>query len=64
LAGRVALATGHAWLWARPEAFQSVDVLFIDEAGVEEHKLPPEYVESCIRAVHAIRDPVELFDDR
>jgi superfamily I DNA and/or RNA helicase len=33
LAGRVALATGHAWLWARREAFQSVDVLFIDEAA-------------------------------
>ena len=26
-------------------------------AGAEEHQLPPEYVESCIRAVHAIRDP-------
>jgi AIG2-like family len=26
-------------------------------AGAEEHKLPPEYVEGCIRAVHAIRDP-------
>jgi hypothetical protein len=33
LGGRVALATGHAWLWACPEAFQSVDVLFIDEAA-------------------------------
>ena len=29
----MALATGYAWLWARPEAFQSVDVLFIDEAA-------------------------------
>ena len=26
-------------------------------AGAEEHQLPPEYVESRIRAVHAIRDP-------
>ena len=27
------VAGGTAWLWARPEAFQSVDVLFIDEAA-------------------------------
>ena len=26
-------------------------------AGAEEHQLPPEYVESRIGAVHAIRDP-------
>ena len=27
------VAGGTAWLWARPDAFQSVDVLFIDEAA-------------------------------
>jgi predicted RecB family nuclease len=27
------IAAGTAWLWARPEAAQSVDVLFIDEAA-------------------------------
>jgi len=27
------VAAGTAWLWARPDAFQSVDVLFIDEAA-------------------------------
>jgi superfamily I DNA and/or RNA helicase len=27
------LAGGTAWVWARPDAFQSVDVLFIDEAA-------------------------------
>jgi superfamily I DNA and/or RNA helicase len=27
------VAGGTAWLWARPAAFQSVDVLFIDEAA-------------------------------
>lgn len=27
------VAAGTAWLWARPEAFDSVDVLFIDEAA-------------------------------
>lgn len=28
-----AVAAGTAWLWARSDAFQSVDVLFIDEAA-------------------------------
>jgi hypothetical protein len=27
------VAAGTAWLWARPDAFESVDVLFIDEAA-------------------------------
>ena len=27
------LAAGTAWLWARPEAYGSVDVLFVDEAA-------------------------------
>jgi predicted RecB family nuclease len=27
------VAAGTAWLWARPEAFESVDVLFVDEAA-------------------------------
>ena len=27
------VAGGTAWLWARPDAFQSVDMLFIDEAA-------------------------------
>src|SRR6516225_1622246 len=27
------VAGGTAWLWARPDAFQSVDTLFIDEAA-------------------------------
>lgn len=27
------VAAGTAWLWARPDAFQSLDVLFIDEAA-------------------------------
>jgi uncharacterized protein len=27
------VAAGTAWLWARPDAFQSVDTLFIDEAA-------------------------------
>ncbi len=27
------VAAGTAWLWGRPEAFESVDVLFVDEAA-------------------------------
>jgi predicted RecB family nuclease len=27
------VGSGTAWLWARPEAFESVDVLFVDEAA-------------------------------
>ena len=46
------------------------DATFVDEslkpyswykdfvwAGAEEHRLPPAYVDSRIRAAHAIRDP-------
>jgi uncharacterized protein len=31
--GSVAIAAGTAWLWARAEMLESVDVLFVDEAG-------------------------------
>jgi predicted RecB family nuclease len=31
--GRAQVAAGTAWLWARPEMANSVDVLFVDEAG-------------------------------
>jgi predicted RecB family nuclease len=31
--GRVHVAGGTAWLWARPDARAAVDVLFVDEAG-------------------------------
>ena len=31
--GEVQVAAGTAWLWARPEFAESVDVLFVDEAG-------------------------------
>src|SRR5215469_13324605 len=27
------VVAGTAWMWARPEYFEAVDVLFIDEAG-------------------------------
>ena len=33
LAGRCRVAAGTSWLWARPEAQDSVDVLFVDEAA-------------------------------
>ena len=32
-AGEADLAAGTAWLWARPDMAESVDVLFVDEAG-------------------------------
>lgn len=31
--GAVDVVAGTAWLWARPELFEAVDVLFVDEAG-------------------------------
>jgi uncharacterized protein len=33
LRGSTRVAAGTAWLWAPPEAFESVDVLFVDEAA-------------------------------
>ncbi len=30
---QVRIAGGTAWLWSRPEFFEAVDVLFVDEAG-------------------------------
>ena len=32
-AGEADVVAGTAWLWARPEYFEAVDVLFVDEAG-------------------------------
>lgn len=31
--GAANVAAGTAWLWSRPELFEAVDVLFVDEAG-------------------------------
>lgn len=31
--GEVQVAAGTAWLWARPELEEAVDILFVDEAG-------------------------------
>lgn len=33
VSGEANLAAGTAWLWARPEMAETVDVLFVDEAG-------------------------------
>ncbi len=33
LAGNVQVVSGTAWFWARPDAANSVDVLFVDEAA-------------------------------
>ena len=32
-AGSAAVGGGTAWLWSRPDAFETVDVLFVDEAA-------------------------------
>ena len=32
-AGEAQVAAGTAWLWSREELYQSIDVLFVDEAG-------------------------------
>ncbi len=31
--GRASVGGGTAWLWSRPDAFEAVDVLFVDEAA-------------------------------
>ena len=31
--GAASVGGGTAWLWARPDAFETVDVLFVDEAA-------------------------------
>lgn len=33
LSGGASVAGGTAWLWSRPDAFETVDVLFVDEAA-------------------------------
>ena len=33
LGNNVAVGGGTAWLWARPDAFEKIDVLFVDEAA-------------------------------
>jgi hypothetical protein len=33
LSGGASVAGGTAWLWSRPDAFEAVDVLFVDEAA-------------------------------
>jgi hypothetical protein len=31
--GSIAVGGGTAWLWAAPEAFEAIDILFVDEAA-------------------------------
>ncbi len=57
--GRVDVAGGTTWLWARPEMEGSVDVLFIDEAG--QMSLADALAAStCARRVVLLGDPQQL----
>ncbi len=55
----VSVGGGTAWLWSRPEAFQDVDVLFVDEAA--QMSLANVFaVSQAARTVVLIGDPQQL----
>ena len=57
--GAAQVAAGTAWLWAREEFFQSVDVLFVDEAG--QLTLPDVLaVSPAARSLVLLGDPQQL----
>jgi uncharacterized protein len=53
--GEADVAAGTAWLWARPEFLESVDVLFVDEAGQMS-------LADALAAAHAAHNVVLLGD--
>ncbi len=53
------VAGGTAWLWARPDAFQAVDVLFIDEAA-QMSLANVLAVSQAARSVVLLGDPQQL----
>ncbi|MBB3971858.1 TM0106 family RecB-like putative nuclease [Hansschlegelia beijingensis] len=53
------VAGGTAWLWASPEAFESVDVLFVDEAA-QMSLANVLAVAQCARTVVLLGDPQQL----
>ncbi len=55
----VSVGGGTAWLWSRPEAFEAVDVLFIDEAA-QMSLANVLAVSQAARAVVLIGDPRQL----
>ena len=55
----VSVGGGTAWLWSRPEAFQDVDVLFVDEAA-QMSLANVLAVSQAARTVVLIGDPQQL----
>jgi uncharacterized protein len=57
--GRAQVAAGTAWLWARPEFHDAVDVLFVDEAG-QMSLANVLAVSQAARSVVLLGDPQQL----
>jgi predicted RecB family nuclease len=57
--GRAQVAAGTAWLWARPEFHEAVDVLFVDEAG-QMSLANVLAVSQAARSVVLLGDPQQL----
>lgn len=53
------VAGGTAWLWSRPEAFESIDVLFVDEAA-QMSLANVIAVTQCAKTVVLLGDPQQL----
>ncbi|MBI4306995.1 MAG: ATP-binding protein [Chloroflexi bacterium] len=58
-AGQASIGAGTAWLWSRPEAFDAVDVLFVDEAG-QMSLANVLAVSQAARSVVLLGDPQQL----
>jgi len=59
LRGGASVAGGTAWLWSRPDAFEAVDVLFVDEAA-QMSLANVLAVSQAAKAVVLIGDPQQL----
>jgi uncharacterized protein len=59
LRGGTAVGGGTAWLWSRPDAFEAVDVLFVDEAA-QMSLANVLAVSQAARTVVLIGDPQQL----
>ena len=57
--GTAAVGGGTAWLWSRPDAFETVDVLFVDEAA-QMSLANVLAVSQAAKAVVLIGDPQQL----
>ncbi len=57
--GEVRIAGGTAWMWAREEFFESVDVLFVDEAG-QMSLANVLAIAQCAKNVVLLGDPQQL----